>query len=152
MREGMIVQSGKYSELLSHGTDFAVLVAAHDSSMELVEHSSNTAQEIIPTSTTNHSHDPSPSPKNNAANSNGETKPEVASSRLIKEEERETGHVSLKIYKMYITEAWGWWAPVIVLGTDFVIFNNALHTLFVTPRNQKYYWQGTSGDWIEDML
>jgi ATP-binding cassette, subfamily C (CFTR/MRP), member 2 len=118
MRDGTIVQSGKYDELLQPGTGFAGLVAAHDSSMELVEHSSQTAQEITPTSTINNNHNPTPSPKNNAASSNGETNTEAASSRLIKEEERETGHVSLKIYKMYVTEAWGWWGPLIVLGTD----------------------------------
>ncbi|KAJ4750017.1 ABC transporter C family member 4 [Rhynchospora pubera] len=120
MREGMIVQSGKYNELLQPGTDFAALVAAHDSSMELVEHSSHTAQEITSTSTNNNKKDPSPSPKINPANSNGDTKNEVKSSRLIKEEERETGHVSLRIYKMYITEAWGWWGPLIVLGVSLI--------------------------------
>ena len=34
MKDGMIVQSGKYDELLQPGSDFAALVAAHDSSME----------------------------------------------------------------------------------------------------------------------
>ncbi|KAF3324683.1 ABC transporter C family member 14-like protein [Carex littledalei] len=120
MKEGTIVQSGKYNELVQHGTDFAALVEAHDSSMELVEHSSHTAQEITPTSTANNNHNPSPSPKNNPANSNGEVKKEVASSRLIKEEQRETGHVSFKVYKMYMTEAWGWWGPLIVLGVSVI--------------------------------
>lgn len=135
MKEGTIVQSGKYNELVQRATDFAALVAAHDSSMELVEHSSHTAQEITPTSTTNNNHNSPPSPKNNPANSNGEVKKEVASSRLIKEEQRETGHVSFKVYKMYMTEAWGWWGPLIVLGTDFFCFilYNPLHTLFFTP-------------------
>jgi ATP-binding cassette, subfamily C (CFTR/MRP), member 2 len=133
MRDGTIVQSGKYNELLQSGTDFAALVAAHDSSMELVEHSSQTAQEITPTSTPNNSHNLTPTPKNNATSSNGETKTEVASSRLIKEEERETGHVSLKVYKMYITEAWGWWGPLIVIGTDCCFLNNSLRTSLLTP-------------------
>ncbi|KAF9613138.1 hypothetical protein IFM89_005709 [Coptis chinensis] len=37
MRDGMIVQFGKYNELLDFGTDFGALVAAHETSMELVE-------------------------------------------------------------------------------------------------------------------
>ncbi|XP_073275025.1 probable non-intrinsic ABC protein 5 isoform X2 [Primulina huaijiensis] len=36
MRDGMIVQSGKYNDL-KMGMDFKALVTAHDSSMELVE-------------------------------------------------------------------------------------------------------------------
>lgn len=37
------------------------------------------------------------------------------SSKLIKEEERETGKVSLHIYKLYCTEAFGWWGITVVL-------------------------------------
>ncbi|CAI0381496.1 unnamed protein product [Linum tenue] len=41
MRDGKIVQSGKYDELLGLGTDFETLVAAHDTAMELVEAGNN---------------------------------------------------------------------------------------------------------------
>ncbi|KAL0414738.1 UNVERIFIED_CONTAM: ABC transporter C family member 14 [Sesamum radiatum] len=37
MRDGKIVQSGKYNELLDSDLDFSALVAAHETSMELVE-------------------------------------------------------------------------------------------------------------------
>nr|POE49933.1 abc transporter c family member 14 [Quercus suber] len=37
MKDGMIVQSGRYNYLLDSGLDFTALVAAHDTSMELVE-------------------------------------------------------------------------------------------------------------------
>ncbi|QCD87723.1 ATP-binding cassette [Vigna unguiculata] len=37
MRDGMIVQSGKYNDLLASGMDFSALVAAHKTSMKLVE-------------------------------------------------------------------------------------------------------------------
>ncbi|KAK4407016.1 ABC transporter C family member 4 [Sesamum angolense] len=37
MREGMIVQSGKYNSLLDSGMDFKALVTAHEASMELVD-------------------------------------------------------------------------------------------------------------------
>ncbi|GAY69416.1 hypothetical protein CUMW_271800 [Citrus unshiu] len=36
-------------------------------------------------------------------------------SKLIKEEERETGKVGLHVYKIYCTEAYGWWGVVAVL-------------------------------------
>ena len=39
MREGKIVQSGKYDELLKAGLDFGALVAAHESSMGIAESS-----------------------------------------------------------------------------------------------------------------
>lgn len=37
----MIVQSGRYQELLESGLDFGALVAAYESSMELTEMSTN---------------------------------------------------------------------------------------------------------------
>ena len=37
MKDGMIVQFGRYNYLLDSGLDFIALVAAHDTSMELVE-------------------------------------------------------------------------------------------------------------------
>ncbi|KAL0723162.1 hypothetical protein Bca4012_037761 [Brassica carinata] len=36
-------------------------------------------------------------------------------SKLIKEEQRETGQVSLRVYKQYCTEAYGWWGIVFVV-------------------------------------
>nr|CAD1816972.1 unnamed protein product [Ananas comosus var. bracteatus] len=117
MRDGMVVKSGKYNELLESSTDFAALVAAHDSSMELVEHSGSAGQTGDPLSGANIE------PVLIRSISSGESalgpvispKAEVATSRLIKEEERETGHVNWHIYKMYLTEAWGWWGVIVVL-------------------------------------
>jgi hypothetical protein len=34
---------------------------------------------------------------------------EAGSSKLIQEEEKESGRVSWRVYKLYVTEAWGWW-------------------------------------------
>lgn len=111
MRDGMIVQSGKYSELVNSGTDFASLVAAHESSMELVEHGA-TAQES--------KDDPSTPSTNHQDKCNGDSSiispnAEKGSSKLIKDEQRETGKVSLNVYKTYTTEAWGWWGVMSVL-------------------------------------
>ncbi|OEL26000.1 ABC transporter C family member 14 [Dichanthelium oligosanthes] len=119
MKDGMIVQSGKYDELLQPGSDFAALVAAHDSSMELVESAAPASERELPLSR-------QPSNKNatdRASNSESSSsivapKAEKASARLIKDEERASGHVSLAVYKQYLTEAWGWWGPLIVLAVS----------------------------------
>ncbi|XP_066311892.1 ABC transporter C family member 14-like [Miscanthus floridulus] len=122
MKDGMIVQSGKYDELLQAGTDFAALVAAHDSSMELVESAAPATERELPLSR-------QPSNKTAAGRaSNGDSssysivapKAEKASARLIKDEERASGHVSFTVYKQYMTEAWGWWGPLVVVAVSVV--------------------------------
>ncbi|RDX89032.1 ABC transporter C family member 4, partial [Mucuna pruriens] len=115
MREGMIVQSGKYDDLLASGMDFSALVAAHETSMELVEQGA-----VIPGENLNK---PLKSPKsasnnrepNGESNSLDQPKSDKEGSKLIKEEERETGKVSLHIYKLYCTEAFGWWGIIGVI-------------------------------------
>ncbi|KAE8693739.1 ABC transporter C family member 4 [Hibiscus syriacus] len=95
MRDGMIVQSGKYNSLLDSGLDFGALVAAHETAMELVEAGNNIPSE----------------------NSNKTTKPP-------QDEERETGKVSFNLYKMYCTEAFGWWGVTAVLLVSLGHFCN----------------------------
>lgn len=116
MRDGKIVQAGRYGNLLEAGTDFQALVAAHDTSMELVEAGSNTELlEDCPLKPK------SPRTLQLSGEANGEAFPLVRSksvkqdAKLIKEEERETGKVSLRVYKDYCTEAFGWWGVVGVL-------------------------------------
>lgn len=111
----MIVQSGKYDDLLASGMDFSALVAAHDTSMELVEQGAVITGENL--------NKPLKSPKaasnnreaNGESNSLDQPKSGKEGSKLIKEEERETGKVSLHIYKLYCTEAFGWWGITVVL-------------------------------------
>ncbi|KAK3124855.1 hypothetical protein QOZ80_7BG0594800 [Eleusine coracana subsp. coracana] len=113
MKDGKIVQSGKYSDLLQQGSDFAELVAAHDSSMTLVENAAAPGTErnsrklpiISSTQGTN----------NNGSSSTAEAQPD-ARKRLVNDEERATGHVSLAVYKHYMTAAWGWLTPLAVLA------------------------------------
>ncbi|KAK9040842.1 hypothetical protein V6N11_015978 [Hibiscus sabdariffa] len=113
MRDGMIVQSGKYNNLLDSGLDFGALVAAHETAMELVEAGNN-----MPGENSNKTSKP-PQGASNIGEANGESqdhlKSEKGDSKLIKDEERETGKVSLHVYKMYCTEAFGWWGVVAVL-------------------------------------
>ncbi|KAK3021040.1 hypothetical protein RJ639_047287, partial [Escallonia herrerae] len=115
MRDGMIVQSGRYNDLLDSGTDFQALVAAHETSMELVDVETSESSKSSPRPLK------SPRASFNSREANGEEKslePPVSdkgTSKLIKEEERETGHVSLHVYKLYCTEALGWWGVAAVL-------------------------------------
>ncbi|PPD79213.1 hypothetical protein GOBAR_DD23862 [Gossypium barbadense] len=116
MRDGMIVQSGKYNDLLDSHMDFGALVAAHESSMELVEDAGNTMPGENAPRTSKSAQDAS-----NIREVNGERKSQDAlksdkgDSRLIKDEERETGKVSLHVYKMYCTEGFGWWGVAAAL-------------------------------------
>uniref|UniRef100_A0A1D1YTJ4 ABC transporter C family member 4 n=1 Tax=Anthurium amnicola TaxID=1678845 RepID=A0A1D1YTJ4_9ARAE len=115
MGDGKVVQSGKYDELVDSGADFGALVAAHATSMELVERSAtsgNNDEQAKPSEQPNTDHD-------QADGQNGSIdtpKSRKGPSKLIEEEQRETGHVSWKVYKQYATEAWGWWGVIAVLG------------------------------------
>lgn len=116
MRDGMIVQAGKYNDLLS--LDFKALVVAHESSMELVETST-----AMPGESTSPKPQISRQSSSKHGEANGESNSQLdqplsqkgTSSKLIKEEEKESGKVSLQNYKIYCTEAFGWWGVVLVL-------------------------------------
>ncbi|KAG8083509.1 hypothetical protein GUJ93_ZPchr0015g7009 [Zizania palustris] len=119
MKDGMIVQSGKYDELLEVGSVFLALVAAHDSSMELVEQSQQIGK-------IEHSQ-PSTRIPSLRSRSIGKGEKvlvapdiEAATSKIIQEEERESGQVSWHVYKLYMTEAWGWWGVLGMLAFALV--------------------------------
>ncbi|MCE3215722.1 ABC transporter C member 14 [Datura stramonium] len=118
MRDGKIVQSGKYEELLELGTDFGDLVAAHGDSMELVENSTGASGEnLLQTPRSPHPLTPK-SPQKYSEEANGEgsslDQQPKGSSKLINDEERETGHINFDVYKQYCTEAFGWWGVAAV--------------------------------------
>ncbi|KAL6271832.1 hypothetical protein ACE6H2_028743 [Prunus campanulata] len=93
MRDGMIVQAGKYNDLLNSGLDFKELVAAHETCMELVEMSttipskSSPSPQISPQLSLNHRE------ANGGNNSLDQPKSDNRTSKLIKEEEKETGKI-----------------------------------------------------------
>ncbi|KAM1229150.1 hypothetical protein ACFX2J_008153 [Malus domestica] len=116
MRDGMIVQAGKYNDLLNSGLDFKGLVAAHDTSMELVEMSTADPSKSSPGPQISRQLSSKRGEGNGENNSLDQLKSDKATSKLIKEEEKETGKVSLHIYKVYCTEAYGWWGVVLVLS------------------------------------
>lgn len=117
MREGKIVESGKYETLLQSGMEFGALVAAHETSMELVETSTTMSSEKSQQTPKSPHTSSSPRGKNgqlersNSKNGN---------SKIIKDEERESGHISFDVYKKYFTEAFGWWGIAGVLAISLM--------------------------------
>lgn len=111
MREGSIVQSGKYNSLMESGLDFKSLVNAHDASMQLVDVENATENNTTPALST----DKSFKEENGESNSQGQSGPNKGSAKLIKEEERATGTVDLSVYKLYCTESFGWLGVVAVV-------------------------------------
>ncbi|KAL3827829.1 hypothetical protein ACJIZ3_016631 [Penstemon smallii] len=120
MREGMIVQSGKYNTLMGSGLDFKALVNAHEASMELVDVETNNEKENSPTLSTQRSIKlGEENGENNSSQGQSATTTE-RSSKLIKDEERETGKVGLNVYKLYCTESFGWSGVIAVLLLSFI--------------------------------
>nr|XP_027117439.1 ABC transporter C family member 14-like isoform X2 [Coffea arabica] len=115
MRDGMIAESGNYNDLLESGKDFKSLVAAHESSMELVEAESSKRRKTSVDQPTSPQASFSPTQENDDMKSQEQTQSDRGNSKLIKEEERETGKVSLHVYKLYCTESLGWWGVIVVL-------------------------------------
>ncbi|PWA98523.1 ABC transporter Tap-like, P-loop containing nucleoside triphosphate hydrolase [Artemisia annua] len=112
MRDGMIVQSGKYDELVQSGLDFQALVSAHETSMQLVQTKSTEPETITKSPTGNTKENYNDTTK---ALDRSQSSAKIGTSKLIEDEERETGRVSLHVYKVYATEAFGWFGVILVL-------------------------------------
>ncbi|OEL20416.1 ABC transporter C family member 4 [Dichanthelium oligosanthes] len=113
MKDGLVIQSGIYHELLASCSEFSVLVAAHHGSMEMAEEQGSQVQN------TKTSQDTKSSNENGEMTAIAQSK-ETNSSKLIQEEEKEIGRVSWHVYKSYITEAWGWWGVVVFLAVSLL--------------------------------
>uniref|UniRef100_A0A804RDZ8 ABC transporter C family member 4 n=2 Tax=Zea mays TaxID=4577 RepID=A0A804RDZ8_MAIZE len=124
MKDGLVIQSGIYLELLASCSEFSDLVTAHHSSMETAGaqafHVQNTESSQASTGSVDA---PSLASKSNAENGESvgsATNKEAGSSKLIQEEEKESGRVSWRVYKLYMTEAWGWWGIVVILAVSLL--------------------------------
>ncbi|CAO2034162.1 unnamed protein product [Urochloa humidicola] len=113
MKDGLVIQSGHYQELLASCSEFSILVAAHHSSVEMTEEQGCLVQD------TKTSLDTKPRNENGEMIATTQSK-ETNSSKLIKEEERESGRVSWRVYKLYMTEAWGWWGVLVFLAISLL--------------------------------
>ncbi|CAL5028657.1 unnamed protein product [Urochloa decumbens] len=113
MKDGLVIQSGIYHELLASCSEFSVLVASHHSSMEMADKQGYLVQD------TKTSLDTKPRNENGEMTAVAQSK-ETNSSKLIQEEERESGRVSWRVYKLYMTEAWGWRGVLVFLSVSLL--------------------------------
>ncbi|KAJ9697095.1 hypothetical protein PVL29_009035 [Vitis rotundifolia] len=106
LKEGHIIQAGKYDDLLQAGTDFKTLVSAHHEAIEAnnIESLAKEVQEGVSTS--------------DQKEIKEKTKAKRARKKqLVQEEERERGRVSMKIYLSYMAAACkGLLIPLIILA------------------------------------
>ncbi|KAL4588260.1 hypothetical protein LXL04_001143 [Taraxacum kok-saghyz] len=115
MRDGMIVESGKYDQLLESGLDFKALVSAHETSMQLVETTPSPSPRHVQKSPSHNN----PMEEEEKALERSNSSSIKGTSKLIEEEERETGRINLSVYKVYLTDVFGWWGVIIVLFFSF---------------------------------
>jgi hypothetical protein len=116
MREGKVVQSGKYDELLKAGLDFGALVAAHESSMEIAETSDQTGDDSAQSPKLARIASKEKETAGEKQSSQDQSKSDKTAAKLVEDEERETGRVNLKVYKHYFTQAFGWWGIALMVA------------------------------------
>ncbi|XP_010262474.1 PREDICTED: ABC transporter C family member 5 isoform X2 [Nelumbo nucifera] len=147
LKEGRIIQAGKYEDLLQSGTDFNTLVSAHHEAIEALDipmRSSDDSDENVPgdgsimfnkkcNSTANNidSLDRVATENESASERKAiKEKKKIKRSRkkqLVQEEERERGKVSMKVYLSYMGAAYkGLLIPLIILAqTSFQVLQIA---------------------------
>ncbi|CAA2999502.1 ABC transporter C family member 5 [Olea europaea subsp. europaea] len=137
LKEGRIIQAGKYDDLLQAGTDFNTLVCAHHEAIEAMDISNQASEESDENNPLERSIISSKKCDSVANNMDGMAK-EVEEStsvsdkkvikekkkakrsrrkQLVQEEERERGRVSMKIYLSYMAAAYkGMLIPLIIIA------------------------------------
>ncbi|KAL6516215.1 Multidrug resistance-associated protein 5 [Orobanche gracilis] len=138
LKEGCIIQAGKYDELLQAGTDFNTLVSAHHEAIEAMDfcnQSSEESDKIDPLDRSVLMSKKCDSVGNNMSYMANEVQEGVSSSglkaikekkkktkrsrrkQLVQEEERERGRISMKVYLSYMMAAYkGLLIPLIILA------------------------------------
>ncbi|XWS47050.1 hypothetical protein CRYUN_Cryun14cG0120100 [Craigia yunnanensis] len=142
LKEGQIIQAGKYDELLQAGTDFKTLVSAHHEAIEAMDipsHSSEDSDENLlvdgPTilnkkrdSAGNNIDSLAKEVQDGASASDQKAikekkKAKRRKKQLVQEEERVKGRVSMKVYLSYMAAAYkGILIPLIVLAQTLFQF------------------------------
>ena len=113
MKDGRILQAGKYDDILASGTDFKALVGAHEEalsafeSMEVGVMNPVSNEELGVTKA---------SEESNGGQSDNIDDTTVPKGQLVQEEEREKGKVGFSFYWKYLTTAYrGALVPVILI-------------------------------------
>lgn len=131
LKEGQIIQAGKYDELLQAGTDFNTLVSAHQEAIEAMDiynHSDDESDdnhgpikicESIGSSVDTTTKVPNENTSISDKKAIKEKKKAKRSRKkqLVQEEERERGKISMKIYLSYMAAAYkGLLVPLIIIA------------------------------------
>ncbi|CAL9130508.1 unnamed protein product [Musa acuminata var. zebrina] len=125
LKDGWIIQAGRYEELLQAGTDFNALVSAHHEAietMDILEDSSEPDRKRLTSSPSNIDQMKSEAPEDELPSERKAIKEKkkvkrMRKKQLAQEEERERGRVSLKVYLSYMAAAYrGTLIPLIVLA------------------------------------
>ncbi|KAJ6821530.1 ABC transporter C family member 5-like [Iris pallida] len=141
LKEGHIIQAGRYDDLLQAGTDFNALVSAHHEAieaMDILEYGSEDLNEIVhvdasscrsrlETSASNVSNLSDGKPEKEKARKEKKKGKRMKKKQLVQEEERERGKISLRIYLSYMAAAYkGLLIPLIILAqTTFQVLQIA---------------------------
>lgn len=134
LKEGRIIQAGKYDDLLQAGTDFNALVAAHHEAIEAMDipnHSSEESDGSVSSvmlskkcdatgnaidSLAKEARDGVSAPDQKAIKEKKKAK-RSRKKQLVQDEERERGKVSMKVYLSYMAAAYkGLLIPPIILA------------------------------------
>ncbi|KAK8689298.1 hypothetical protein V6N13_088020 [Hibiscus sabdariffa] len=110
MKDGKIVQAGKYNDILNSGTDFMELVGAHNkalSSLDDIEARSASERTMSEGEGAMGSANGKLQKEENQGNESGNIDDAGPKGQLIQEEEREKGKVGFSVYWKYITTAYG---------------------------------------------
>ena len=107
LRDGVIVQAGKFEDLLQHGTDFSTLILAHNEALENMQTNMNIRKDAEMSDNIDKFVEKTKSEISNQQNNDGtgtdHEKNTTLLQQLVKEEERERGQVSYKVYWVYAT-------------------------------------------------
>ncbi|CAO2815297.1 unnamed protein product [Amaranthus hypochondriacus] len=103
MKNGRILQAGKYNDILASGTDFMELVGAHEEALSALE----TIDPKEKATTNDDCDKKSLETETGIGNHPKEEDTTGPKGQLVQEEEREKGRVGLSVYWKYITTAYG---------------------------------------------
>ncbi|XP_056698803.1 ABC transporter C family member 3 [Spinacia oleracea] len=105
MKNGRILQAGKYNDILASGTDFMELVGAHEEALSALD--SVEPGVIKPTVHEEYSGTKPLEEESNVGEDGKADDMAGIKGQLVQEEEREKGRVGLSVYWKYITTAYG---------------------------------------------
>ncbi|XP_065874910.1 ABC transporter C family member 5 isoform X2 [Euphorbia lathyris] len=139
LKEGRIIQAGKYDDLLQAGTDFKTLVSAHHEAIEAMDIPCHSSDDNLP-DVTIALHEKCDSSGSNVDSLAKEVQDGASSSdqkaikekkkakrsrkkQLVQEEERVRGRVNMKVYLSYMAAAYkGSLIPLIILAQTLFQF------------------------------